>query len=122
MPVSSEIHKGILVITIVGEYELDELFDAITRGYTHPGFSETTPVLVDSRQSSANPSSDAVRQLCRKVIGRRPSGHTGKWAIVTGTDPLRFGIGRMSSLTMESMGVPVQVFTELNPALTYMRC
>lgn len=120
MSVSSEIQNGILVVTLVGEYELDELVEAITRGYADPNFAETTPVLVDSRQSSANPSSDAVRQLCRRVIGRRPPGHSGKWAIVTGTDPLRFGIGRMGSLTMESLGVSVQVFTELNSALTYV--
>ncbi len=121
MPVSSEFQDGIFIITPVGEYQSDDLVAVLTQGYSNPKFAQTTPVLFDTRQSAANPSSDEVQQLCRRILGQRPPGHIGKWAIVTGTDPLRFGIGRMGSLVMQSLGVPVEVFTEMNTALAYVR-
>jgi hypothetical protein len=121
MPVSSEFQNGILIVTPCGAYEADELVDVIKNGYTAPEFAQTTHVLVDARQSAANPSSDEMQQTCRRIIGQCPAGHKGKWAVVTGTDPLRFGIGRMSSLVMKNLGISVEVFTEMDAALTFMR-
>lgn len=121
MPVSSEFQDGILIVTPAGAYQADELVDVMKNGYTAQEFGETTPVLVDTRQSAANPSSEEVQQTCRRILGQRPAGHKGKWALVTGTDPLRFGIGRMSSLVMRNLGISVEVFTEMEAALAYIR-
>ena len=121
MPVSSEFQNGILIVTPSGAYQADELVDVIKNGYTAPEFAHSTHVLVDTRQSEANPSSDEVQQVCRRIIGQCPAGHKGKWALVTGTDPLRFGIGRMGSLVMKNLGISVEVFTEMDAALAYMR-
>src|SRR5579871_1376358 len=121
MPVSSEFQDGIFVVTAAGEYALDDLVAVVTNGYSHPNFAQTTPLLFDTRRSTASPTSDDVQQMCRRILGLRPPGHIGKWALVTGKDPLRFGIGRMGSLTMQSLGVPVEVFTEMDPALAYIR-
>lgn len=121
MPVSSELQNGILLVTVVGDYANDELVGAITRGYKDPSFTATTPVLIDGRRSSAAPNSQDVQHISRRIVGQRPAGHTGKWAIITSTEPLRFGVGRMASLTMESMGVPVEVFTDPDAALKYVK-
>jgi hypothetical protein len=121
MSVSSEFQDGILIVTPCGAYEADELVEIIKNGYTAPEFAQTTHVLVDTRRSAANPSSDEMQQTCRRIIGQCPAGHRGRWAVVTGTDPLRFGIGRMSSLVMKTLGIPVEVFTEMDAALAYMR-
>ena len=121
MPVSSEFQEGIFIVTPTGAYEADELVDVIRGGYTAPQFADNTHVLVDTRQSAANPSSEQVQQTCRRIVGQCPAGHKGKWALVTGTDPLRFGIGRMGSLVMKNLGISVEVFTEMDAALTYMR-
>ena len=109
------------MIAAVGEYACDDLITAITEGYSDPHFGQTTAVVFDARQSAANPSSEEIQQASRRILGQRPVGHIGKWAVVTIADPLRFGIARMGSLTMESLGVPVQVFTEMNSALEYVR-
>ena len=121
MSVSSEFQDGILIVTPCGAYEADELVDVIKNGYTAAEFAQTTNVLVDTRQSAANPSSDEVQQTCRRIIGQCPAGHRGKWAVVTGTDPLRFGIGRLISLVLKNLGIAVEVFTEMDAALAYMR-
>src|SRR5690242_13351938 len=105
MPVSAKFQDGIFVVTPVGDYGCDDLVTAITNGYADPNFGQTTAVLVDARESSANPTSDDVHHTCRRILGQRPPGHIGKWAVVTSKDPLRFGIGRMGSLTMQSLGV-----------------
>src|SRR5689334_21854283 len=93
MPVSSEFQHGIFVVTATGSYEAEELVGVMKKGYAAPKFAQTTHVLVDTRKSAANPSSEDVQQMCRRIIGQRPPGHMGKWVVVTGTDPLRFGIG-----------------------------
>ena len=121
MPVSSEFQDGILIVTPTGVYGADELVDVIRNGYTAPEFAQTTNVLVDTRASAANPTSEEVQLTCRRIIGQCPAGHRGKWALVTGKDPLRYGIGRMGSLVMQTLGISVEVFTEMEAALVYMR-
>ena len=120
MSVSSEFQNGILIVTTSGAYQPDELVEVIKKGYKAPEFLQTTHVLVDTRYSAANPSSEEVQQTCRRIAGQRPPGHAGKWALVTGTDPLRYGIGRMGSLVMQNLGIPVEVFTEMESALAYI--
>jgi hypothetical protein len=111
MPVSSQFQGQVFVVSMIGHYAYDDLAQAIISAYSHPNFTATTSVLVDARQSEANPSSDDVRHTSQKVVGRRPAGHSGKWAVLVGQGPLRFGIGRMGALTMGSLGVPMEVFT-----------
>lgn len=106
---------------MIGEYAYDDLAQTIISGYTDPSFTATTPVLVDATQSKADPSSEDVRRTSKKVVGRLPAGHRGKWAVLVGQGPLRFGIGRMGALTMASLGVPMEVFTEAGSALKFLR-
>jgi hypothetical protein len=121
MPVSSEFQDEIFVVKVVGEYTYDEYVDAVVCGFSDPRFTSATPVLVDSRESEASPSSEDVRVVGRRILGQRPSGHAGKWAAVTNPEPLRFGSARMGGLTMRSLGLEVQVFTDVDAALAYLR-
>jgi hypothetical protein len=57
----------------------------------------------------------------RRILGQRPAGHAGKWAAVTNAEPLRFGSARMGGLTMRSLGLEVQIFTDVDAALAYLR-
>lgn len=121
MPVSSEFQNAIFMVTIVGEFESGQLLQAIIAGYSDPLFTVHTSVLVDARLSLANPSGEDVYRASRKITDQRPAGHTGKWVIVVRSEPLHIGLGRMAALTMESLGIPMAVFTEMNTALDYLR-
>lgn len=121
MPVSWAFQNSILVVTIVEEYEYREFIEALIQAYDNPEFTKTTAVLIDARQSRSTLSGADMQATKRTIIGRRPASHTGKWAMVTGPEPLRFGIGRMAALTMESMGVKAEVFTDLDAALKFLR-
>jgi hypothetical protein len=121
MPVSSGFQGEIFVVTIIGGFASGELLQAIIAGYSDPLFVADTPVLVDARHSLANPAGEDMHQASRTITRQRPAGHDGKWAIVVRTEPVRIGLGRMAALTMESLGVPMGAFTEMNAALAYLR-
>lgn len=120
MPVYSKFQSGILVAIAVGQFTYDEFVEAVVHGYTDPSFTEKTPVLIDARESKADLTSADVHNISSRILGRRPAGHIGRWALVTSTEPLRFGIARMGALTMQSLGVPMEVFTDLRAALDYL--
>jgi len=121
MPVYVEFRNDILFVTISGESTDDQLSAAVFAGYANSLFTPTTSVLLDARLSKANPSGEEVRRTCSKIIGRRPAGHSGKWALVTAREPLQFGIGRMRGLTMTGFGVPMEVFTDVHMALAFLQ-
>ena len=121
MPVISEFQDDVFVVRVVGDYGFNEYVETVLRGFSDPRFNTTTPVLVDSRESMASPSSSDLRSICGRILGRRPAGHVGRWAAVTSSAPLRFGIARMGGLTMESLGLEVQVFMDIATALAYLR-
>ena len=117
----SEFQNDTFVVTIWGDFTHGELRNAIIAGYSDPRFTANTPVLVDSTRSVAIPSGADVQESSRIILGRRPAGHTGKFAIVTRSEPLRFGLARMAALTMESLGTTMAVFEERDAALKFLR-
>ena len=121
MPVSAKFQDQVLIVTVVGTFTIDEFVQTIVARFDDLKFTKTTPVLIDSRESQSQLMSADVREISRRVIARRPAGHTGKWATLTSADPLRFGIARMGATTIESLGVPMEVFTDMDPALAYLR-
>ena len=120
MSILSEFQNAMFLVTIVGEFEPGELLEAIIAGYSNPEFCMNTPVLVDARQSLANPSIADVWLASRRMVGERPAGHSGKWAILVRSEPLRLGLASMATHAMESLGAELAVFTEKDAALEYM--
>lgn len=117
----SEFQNDTFVVTIWGDFLPGQLKDAIVAGYSDPRFTANTAILVDSTRSLAIPSAADVQGASRIILGRRPVGHTGKFAIVTRSEPLRFGLARMAALTMESLGATMAVFQERDAALKFLR-
>lgn len=120
MPAVSEFQNATFVVSVWGDFAPGELRDAIISGYSDPRFRVDTPILVDTTRSLAMPSGADVIESSRIIFGRRPTGHTGKFAIVTRNEPLRFGLARMATLTMESFGAAMAVFQETDAALKFL--
>ena len=121
MPVSAKFQGDVLIVMVVGTFAIEEFVQTIVGKFADLKFTKSTPILIDSRDSQSQLMSADVREISGRVIARRPAGHTGKWATLTSADPLRFGIARMGALTMESLGVPMEVFTDMGSALAYLR-
>jgi len=121
MAVSLSFQDGVLVVTMSGENAFREFVTAIRQAYADERFGTRTPVLIDARQSTAAPNAAEVHEGCRSLMMARPNGHAARWASVVRPEPLRFGIGRMVALTMESMGSETAVFTEVEAALTFLK-
>src|SRR5690242_17067036 len=117
----SEFQDDTLVVTIWGDFVHGQLREAIVAGYSDPRFTANTPILVDATRSVAIPSGADVQESSRIILGRRPAGHTGRFAIVTRSEPLRFGLARMAALTMESLGATMAVFQETEAALKFLK-
>ena len=62
-----------------------------------------------------------MRRISKRVLARRPARHTGKWATLAASDPLRYGIARMGALNMQSLGVPMAVFTDYDAAIRHLK-
>ena len=120
VPITSEFQNETFVVTILGDFAPGELTEAIISAYSDPHFMASTPILVDTRRSLANPSGADMRDASRTILGRRPAGHTGRFAIVTRSEPLRFGLARMATLNMESFGATMAVFHETDAALKFL--
>lgn len=120
MPISSQFRDGTLVLTVVGEFPRGQIADTILAAYSDPRFTTDTDVLIDARKAQADPSAN-LNLSARRILGLRPAGHTGRWAIVVGLEPLQFGMARMAALTMQSLGVPMGAFTEMDAALAYLK-
>jgi hypothetical protein len=77
------------------------------------------PELFDARPARTNVTAEEIRQLVRRVhdmVQKQPFGPT---AIVT-TDDVAFGMARMFSILVESAGVAVEVFRDLERALAWL--
>jgi hypothetical protein len=121
MPIHTEFHDGILRLSIAGLPPRGEVVEIFLAACSDPRFTAETAVLIDARESQANPSSADLHEYARRIIRRCPVGYAGKWAVVVRKEPLQFGLGRMGALTMESAGIPMAAFTEMDAALTYLK-
>jgi hypothetical protein len=119
MPIASAFQDETLLLCVVGEYPRGQIAETIIAAYSDPRFTSETAVLIDAREAQADPSAADVRDSARRILGQRPAGHVGKWAILVRNDPLQFGLARMAALTMESLGVSMGAFTDMDAALTY---
>ena len=120
MGISSEFQDGLFIVNIDGEYGPEDLVRVVAQGFKDPRFTQSTPVLLNAYLSSTNPPGAYIQRTTREIIDQRPTGHYGKWAIVAGNSPWRFGLARMRALWMDSLGVGMEVFTDTKPALDYL--
>ena len=56
------------MVTVEGALPPGRLIETITSAYTDPHFTLKTSVLVDVRQSAANPTSTEVQQASRVIV------------------------------------------------------
>jgi len=116
MPVTWEIRNSVLIVTLIGYYALDEPMQAVTDALADSRFRTGMSLLIDARSSLVNPSSEAVRARAKSIASLRSSGFSSRCAIVVGSEPHQYGIGRMEATYLEIEGLEVKIFTDLGEA------
>jgi hypothetical protein len=119
VPVSWEIRDSILIVTlygVAGEEPDCAVLAAIADGRFRPG----TPLLLDFRQLTENPTAAEVRRRASRLARFQQQGLSGRCAMVVGPKVHHYGLARMAAIHMELEGMQVQIFQDTNAAKLWL--
>jgi hypothetical protein len=103
--------NGALVLRLKGDYEFEEVMTSITAALADPCFRTGAALLIDERGSTVSPTAEAKRTRVEWIASLRPL-IGSRVALLTTTDPSRYGVARMASVFFETAGLDAAVFTE----------
>jgi hypothetical protein len=120
MPVSWETRDSVLIVTVIEDWSGGGPAAAIAEAMADPAFKPGTPLLLDVRQSSMNPSGEEVRSRAEWLSTLRTKGLSKHLAVVMGTKAYQMGLARMAQFFCESREMDLQVFTDMEAAMTWL--
>jgi hypothetical protein len=116
VPVSWELRESLLVIRLSGAYRFAEGQRAVDEALARPEFRRGTALLMDARESLANPPADEIRTRAEWLATLPERGFLPRMAVVTGPELFRYGLTRMLSSIAENRGVVIATFESLEAA------
>jgi hypothetical protein len=121
MPVTWEIRDRVLIVTLVRDWSRYGPAEAITEAMSSPHFEPGTSLLFDVRLSEVNPSGEEVRSRSQWLAGLMARGMSSRCAIVISPRVHQYGIARVASVYSDLQGMTVEIFSDLNQALLWLR-
>jgi hypothetical protein len=120
MPVTYSISSNLLLMTAAGEYEPQDLPRTFLAALNDPACPDHVALLLDVRPSSmlATRSMDDIRAI-GQFLGPYTERIGGRCAVVTGTE-VQYGLGRMGSIYMESVGIEARIFRDMDAAREWL--
>jgi hypothetical protein len=120
MSITCEFRGPVLIVTLPTRHVFSELQEAVDRAIGSSDFRPGSTLLFDARLSSINPNSDEVRQRASWIAGLRGRGLSDRCAFVCRSEPLRFALGRMTSIMLDNLGIEMEVFTGMEEAFAWL--
>ena len=121
MPVSREFRGRVLIVRTTGPYTNEELERAFRDAPREPEFRPGTPVLVDGRLSEAALTPSDTRWRIGLLEELPALGFARHFALmIRRGDPLRFGLARQLSLSVEASGIELRVFDDEQAAIEWL--
>ena len=120
MPVSWKIRDSVLIVTVIEDWRGGGPATAITEAMADPAFKPGTSLLLDVRQSSMNPSGEEVRSRAEWLSALSTKGLSKHLAVVVGTKAYQMGVARMAQFFCESREMDLQVFTDMEAAMSWL--
>ena len=118
MPITYRFTRNIVEVVFVGDNPRAEIEAISHRILSDPAFNPGMNLLIDARQTTANPSLAEIRS--RAVFIRTTfAGNIGRIAMVVASN-LHFGLGRMLSTYTRIEGLDFEVFIEMEEAIGYL--
>jgi hypothetical protein len=116
MPVTYELHRPTIVVSLNGVYETSEVRAAILAAIADPRAAGATGLLFDVRHSAsiAGRTATEVRAMA-DFIAANAERFGRRIALVAGSDAA-FGLMRLGAVTVEQKGVDVRVFRDIADA------
>jgi hypothetical protein len=114
-----EIENGVLILKMAME-GFESLRSALHAALHDAGARPRMPLLIDVRDRTAGVRCEEVRWRVQVLALMRD--HLGpRWAILTGTGPLRLGVARMFTVFSEAEGLEVGLFADKDAAMRWLR-
>jgi hypothetical protein len=121
MPVTWEIRGSRLRLALHGEHTLEELELAAAEILGSPLFRPGMTVLVDTRLATTNPSAEELRDRVARLAPFFARGaFSSQCAVVSGSDPHRYGVNRSLAAFGARAGFEMRVFHEIDQALEWL--
>jgi hypothetical protein len=120
MPASYKLKGDLLKMELVGETPPDDLIATFMRAINDPQCPNPVAFLLDVRQSHSLETQPVpeIRRVA-EYLGPFAARIGGRAAVVASSD-VHFGLSRLGSVYSESVGVEVQVFRDLDSAVTWL--
>ncbi len=120
MPASYKLKDDLLKLELVGATAADDVISTFVKAIHDPQCPNPVSLLVDVRQSQTleTQSVPEIRRVA-EYLGPYAARIGGRAAVVAASD-VHFGLSRLGSVYSESVGVEVQVFRDLESAVTWL--
>jgi len=119
VPIRYRIARGVLVLEVAPK-GFAEPRVALDAAAADPAVRPKMPLLIDVRNEVPGVRHEDVRYRV-EILAQMRAQLGPRWAILTGTGPVRVGVGRMYAVFSEIEGVEVGVFADEAAALTWLR-
>lgn len=120
MPVTYSFHGSLLKLELVGQYQPDDVIKTFVEAMNDPLCPNPASLLVDVRRSEtlANAAIADIRRVA-EFVGPYAPRVGGRAAVVAASD-VHFGLSRLGSVYSDTVGVEVQVFRDVESAITWL--
>jgi hypothetical protein len=119
VPIRYQIEGGVLVLKIAPE-GFAELRGALRAAAADPAARPKMPLLIDVRTEVPGVRYEDIQHRV-EILSQMRAQLGSRWAILTGTGPVRGGVGRMYAVFSEIEGLDVGLFADEAAALAWLR-
>lgn len=120
MPISWQIHDGLVWIKSEDPWSIAEWKAAVDAFLAHPEFRQGMGIINDRRGLRRVPTAQEVAAAINFVKSREVAMGNARWAMVVG-DPTNYGMGRMAQSLIAGALVSVAVFNTMAEAEAWVR-
>ncbi len=120
MPVTYTFEANVVLITLSGEYPIDDLRRTIDAAFADSRYPPHARLIIDLSQSRSivQRTTDEIKSVAELLV-RKADRFNHRLALVAAQD-LIYGILRMTSVGSESLGVESGVFRSVDEARTWI--
>jgi hypothetical protein len=121
MPVQYSFSKNLFIVTLKGIYTPEEMMTTYLKALDDPSFPENGQFLLDVRESSELGKRDAadIRKVAQFFASQ--SKRVGYKCAIVADKPAHYGQSRMAATFAEISGATVEVFTEVDDAILWLK-
>ena len=120
MPASWKIRDSVLIVTVIEDWSGKGPATAIVEAMTDHAFKPGTPLLLDVRQSSMNPSGEEVKSRAEWLSALSTKGLSRHLAVVVGAKAYQMGVARMAQILFEDREMDLQIFVNIEAAIGWL--